>query len=417
MAPAKQDVFALPGFVSFWTAETISAFGTHITTLALQVLVLLTLNGTAADVGVLNAARWLPYLLFGLFLGALIDRRRRKPILIATDFARALVLGAIPALWVLGWLSLPAVLIFAAVLGALTLLNDSASQSFVPRLAPPALLVAANARLDQGAAVAQASGPAVAGALISVLSAPFALIVDAATYLISAITIWRLKITEPPPPPPAQRNYWREVREGFAWSYTHRTLAPLALSTHGWFVFNAMLGATFVPFALLELRLSAFDLGLALAAAGAAGLVGALLTQRIGERLGAGGAVLACRTLMPLACVPIALAPAAGADKLAIIGALALGQALFGFALGAINAHEMAFRQAATPDALQGRMNTTQRSINRAMIVIGAPLGGVLAETIGYRETIWIAIAGFVAVNVFLALSPFRSAQHGLADD
>jgi len=412
MAAPETDVFRLPGFASFWAAETVSAFGTHITTLALQVLVVVTLAGTATDVGLLNAARWLPYLLFGLFLGALIDRRRRKPILVVTDFARAILLGAIPALWILGWLSFPAVLAFAAALGALTLLNDSASQSFVPRLAPRALLVAANARLDQGAAVAQTSGPAVAGALVSWLSAPFALIVDAVSYLFSAIVVARLKITEPPPQRAAHPNLWREIKEGFAWGYRHHRLAPLALSTHGWFVFNAMLGAVFVPFALLELRLSAFDLGIALACAGAAGLIGALVSSRIGARLGAGGAVIACRALMPLAWIPIALAPAADADKTLLIGALALGQALFGFAMGAVNAHEMGYRQAVTPDALQGRINTTQRSINRAMIVIGAPLGGMLADTIGYRETIWIAIAGFVAVNVFLSLSPFRRARH-----
>lgn len=409
---SENDVFRLPGFLSFWTAETVSSFGTQITTLALQVLVVTTLSGTASDVGLVNAARWLPYLLFGLFLGALIDRQRRKPILVATDFARAVALGAIPALWLLGWLTLPAVMAFAALLGALTLFNDAASQSFVPRLAPRAQLVAANARLDQGAAAAQTAGPALAGALVSLMSAPFALIVDAATYLFSAIAIARLKITEPKPPPAARGNLWREIGEGFAWGYRHPMLAPLALSTHGWFVFNAMLGAVFVPFALLELRLSAFDLGLALACAGAAGLAGALLSSRIGARLGAGGAVIACRALMPLALIPIALAPGADADKTLIIAALALGQALFGFALGAVNAHEMGYRQGVTPDALQGRINTTQRSINRAMIVLGAPLGGVLADTIGYRETIWIAVAGFVAVNVFLALSPFRNARH-----
>ena len=115
---------------------------------------------------------------------------------------------------------------------------------------------------------------------------------------------------------------------------------------------------------------------------------------------------------MPIACAVIALTSAAGADKTLILAALSLGQGLFGFALGAVNAHEMGYRQGVTPDALQGRINTTQRSINRAMIVIGAPLGGVLADTIGYRETIWIAITGFVAVNVFLALSPFRNARH-----
>nr|QQZ49200.1 MFS transporter [Phenylobacterium glaciei] len=139
-----------PGFLAFWTAETVSEFGSYVTTLALQVLVVLTLHGSATQVGLLNASRWLPYLVLGLILGALVDRWRRKPILVATDLGRALLLGVIPGLWLLGWLSLPILMVFVALFGVLTLLNDAASQSFVPRLVSAPDLLAANARLDQG---------------------------------------------------------------------------------------------------------------------------------------------------------------------------------------------------------------------------------------------------------------------------
>ncbi|MDO9245847.1 MAG: MFS transporter, partial [Phenylobacterium sp.] len=140
-----RDVFRLPGFLAFWSAETVSEFGTYITTLALQVMVVVTLQGGATDVGLLNASRWLPYLALGLIIGALVDRWRRKPLLVGTDLGRALLLGAIPALWWLGWLSLPLLMVFVALFGVLTLLNDAASQSFVPRLVPAPFLLAANA--------------------------------------------------------------------------------------------------------------------------------------------------------------------------------------------------------------------------------------------------------------------------------
>lgn len=408
----QPDVFRLPGYFTFWLAETISGFGGHITTLALQVLVVLTLKGTATDVGLLNAARWLPYMLLGLVVGALIDRRPRRPVLIATDLGRALVLGAIPALWMLGWLSLPALMIFVALFGVMTLLNDAASQSFMPRLAPPHALLAANARLDQGAAVAQTSGPLVAGALVTALGAPLAVLFDAASYLFSALAMSRIRVTEPPAKSAAKPLRIRaDIAEGLVWVYRHRTLAPLALSTHGWFVCNAMLGAIFVPFALIELRLTPFELGLTLAAAGGAGLLGAMVSTGLGLSWGAGRAVIASRALTPLAWAIIALAPRA-ADHWAIIALLALGQALYGFSLSAENANSMGYRQAVTPDALQGRMNATMRSINRAMIVIGAPLGGLLADGLGYGPTFAIAIIGFAVVPVVLAASPFRHARH-----
>lgn len=416
MRPAgrAQDVFRLPGYPAFWLAETVSGFGSYITAIALQVLVVLTLGGSATDVGLLNAARWLPYLVLGLVLGALVDRRPRKPVLVATDVCRAALLAAIPALWLMGALSLPMLFAVVALLGLLTLLNDAASQSFLPRLVPAPALLAANARLDQGSAVAQTSGPVVAGAIVTALGAPAAFLVDAATYLFSALTTWRIRVVEPPPADAgAARNLWREIGEGVGFVYRHRMLGPMALTTHGWFLFNGMLGTVFTPFVLLELRLTAFDLGLTLAAAGVTGLVGALFASRIGERWGAGWAVIATRGAMPFAWGLIALAPALADGRWGVVALLAAGQGLFGLAMGASNANEMGYRQAVTPDALQGRMNTTMRSINRGMIVVGAPLGGVLADAIGYGPTLWIGVAGFVAVTVLLAASPFRRARHG----
>ena len=414
--PRPGDVFRLPGYLAFWSAETVSQFGTYVTTLALQVLVVITLKGSATDVGLLNAARWLPYLVLGLVLGAWVDRRRRKPIMVATDLGRAVLLGAIPGLWSIGLLTLPLLMAFVATFGVLTLLNDAASQSFVPRLVPRPSLVAANARLDQGAAVAQTSGPAIAGALVTALSAPLAVLVDAVSYLISALVVWRIPIVEPKPEQTGHRlDLRREIGEGLSFVYRHPMLAPFALGTHGWFLFNSMLVTVFVPFTLLELKLSAFEMGVALAAAGVTGLLGSFLARPLGMAWGAGRTVIVCRALMPFAWAVIALAPAAGGP--ATLAALALGQGLYGLGMGAQNANEMGYRQAVTPDALQGRMNTTMRSLNRAMIVVGAPIGGWLADHIGYRPTLWIAIGGFVLAVLYLAASPFRDARHGDSAD
>ena len=161
-------------FVRFWAASTVSGFGSYVTTLALQVLVVATLAGTAADVGVVNAARWLPYLVLGLVAGVLADRLRRRPMLVVTDLGRAVLLIAIPLLALAQTLTVPLLAAFMVVFGTLSLVNDAAHQSFLPRLVPRRLLAPANARLEQSAALAQTSGPMLGGGLVSWLGAPVA---------------------------------------------------------------------------------------------------------------------------------------------------------------------------------------------------------------------------------------------------
>jgi MFS family permease len=408
------DPFRYRGFPALWAAETVSGFGTYITTIALQVLVVLTLGGRAFDVGLLNASRWLPYLLLGLVVGALVERRRRKPILVSTDLGRGILLGLIPLFYWLGWLNLPVLLAFVAVFGLFTLLNDASSMSFVPRLVPPEGLLAANARLDQSASVAQTSGPLLAGGLVSLIGAPLAVVVDAASYVFSALAVWRIPVLEPPPTPRTERMHLRrDIADGLRFIYHHRTLKWMAIGGHTWFLFNSMLITVFVPFALLSLGLTPLELGITLASAGLFGLVGAVLATTVGRRLGAGPAVIVGYIIQPLGWTCIALTPMnlGGYTGVTVI-MLAIGQGLYGFALGLQNANEMGYRQAVTPDALQSRTNITMRSFNRAMIVVGAPLGGFLADSIGYRPTFWIGVGGFVVVALMFALSPFRGARH-----
>ncbi|OOP61353.1 MFS transporter [Arthrobacter sp. SRS-W-1-2016] len=409
-----RDVFRIPGYLAFWSAYTVSGFGTYISTLALQVLVLDSLRGTATDVGLLNAARWLPYLFFGLLAGALVDRRPRKPVLVGTDLARGILLLAIPVLYAVGRLNLVVLIVFVAFFGVFSLFGDAASQSFLPRIVGRRDLLAAHARADQSDAVAQTSGPLVAGGLVTLLGAPFAVLADAVSYLFSALAISRVRVVEPREASGSSlRGLRAEIAEGLRWVYRHRVLAPMAVGSHVWFLANSMLGTVFVSFVLLELRLSPFELGITLAAAGVAGLLGSSFSTRFGMRWGAGRAVIICNFLMSVGWAIIAVVPTGNGQKWLVILLLAAGQAVYGLALGLSNANEMGYRQAVTPDHLQGRMNTTIRSANRAMIVVGAPAGGLLAVSIGYQPTLWIGIAGFAAAALLLAASPFRSARHG----
>jgi len=397
-----------PGFPQLWTASTVSDFGTFITAVALQYLLVHNLNASATDVGVVNAARWLPYLLFGLLAGVYVDRRRRLPLLIATDVGCAVVLGVIPLLAAVGGLSVPVVVALMVPFGLLTLVNDAASTSFLPRVLPAETLEAGNARMIQSMSAAQTVGPLVGGGLVGLIRAPMALLVDAASYLFSGLLLATIRIEEPAVPV-ERRHVLTEMREGMAWVYRHPMLAPLALTSHGWFVFNSLLQTVYVPFAIRDAGLNGFTLGVAYAGAGLGGVIGSSVSSRVGRWIGLGPAVVVAQFLFPVASVPIVLAPH-GVIAVVMITA---GMICFGFAVGLGSPLEATYQQAVTPDRLQGRMNATVRSFNRGMYVIGAPLGGVLADAIGYRPTLWVGIAGVGAMAVWLGLSRFRHASSG----
>ena len=390
-----------PGFRLFWTASTVSDFGSQVTTLAVQVLVVTTLAGSAADVGLVNAARWLPYLLLGVVVGALADRVRRKPLLIGTDLARAGLLCLVPLLAWTDLLSLPVVVAVMAAYGLASLVSDAAHQSFLPRLLPREALPRANARLEQSAAAAETSGPAVAGGLVSWLGAPVAVLLDALSYLVSGLLTARVEVADRPAP--TRGPLRREIRAGLAWVYGHPRLRPLALITHGWTLFAAVVGAVYVPYGLRELHFSSLGLGLTLAAAGVGGLAGSGLSERLGRRPGI--TVPAAWLLGAAGIAVLALIPARG------LAVAAAGQFLVGSGLGLSSPLELSYRQAITPDGLQARTNATIRSFNRAAVVIGAPAGGLVADAYGFRAALWLAAAGMTLAALALAASPFRHAD------
>ena len=393
-----------PGFARFWAADTVSLVGTYVTTLALQVLAVVHLKASATELGVLGAARWVPYLLFGLVAGVLVDRCRRRPLLVGTDLARAVVLGLIPLLGLVGLLDMPTLIALVTVFGALSLIYDAAHQSFLPQLVPVALLTTANARMEQTRAVAQTAGPMLAGWLVKVVSAPVAIVVDAVSYLVSGLVLATLR-TQERLEPVESRDLRREIREGLSWVYRHPTFAPLTITSHVWFLCTGMVGTVSTFFVLDELGFDTVALGVTYALGGVGGVLGASLSERAGQRLGVGPVLIIGRWLTPVAYALIPLAQSGTTGLVLLCGA----QFLFGFSLGLDGPVEMGYRQAITPDRLLGRMNATMRSLNRGMIVIGAPLGGVLADGLGNRTALWIAVAGLVGQAIAITFSRLRA--------
>ena len=408
-AASAAPPFPSPEFRRFWAGEAVSGFGNYVTLLALQTLVVLTLEGTAQQVGWVSSARWLPYLMLGLLVGALVDRRRRRPLMVGTDLVRAALLTAIPVAWATDVLSLPLLLVIVVIFGTASLVNDAASQSFMPRLVPSEHLQRAHARIDGADAVAQTSGPALAGVLVSVVGAPLAVLVNSGTYLLSAVTVATLGTQEQAPGASgAKPHLRREIKEGVRWVYGRSGLTTLAISTQIWFAAQATIGVVIAPFALLTLDLSPFQFGVVTGLAGVGALVGAALASSVGRAIGTGGAIALSYAASSVAILVMAVA-GLGTTGWAAAAALGAGSALHGWAMGLSNSHEMSYRQRMTPDALQARVNTTMRSFNRAVVVVVAPVAGLLADQYGFRSAlVGAAVVFAVAVAVLATALPLR---------
>lgn len=411
MLVAGGEEFPSRGFWLYWQADAVSGFGSYITLLALQTLVILTLHGSAAQIGWLNAARWLPYLVAGVVVGALVDRGRRRPVMVATDLAQTVLLAVIPLLWWAHMLTFPTLLGVVLMYGAASVINAAAAMAFLPRLVQPRYLQRAHARIDGTDAAAMTAGPALGGLLVSALGAPLAVLADAATYLYSAIALSRINVTEPPPKTgTTARTLIPEIREGIRWVYRGSGLRTLAIAAHGWFAGNAIIGVVLAPYALTVLGLTPLQFGLTGAAGGIGALAGAAITTRIGLRLGTGRTIITCH-IITTAGVLVMVPAGQRTHGWASAAILAAGQGLYGLAMGMSNSHEMSYRQLVTPDELQARTSTTMRSLNRAVMVVAAPLAGLLADDWGVRPALLLAAAIFALVSAGLAATPFRTVR------
>ena len=404
------DAIAPPprsSFARYWTAAAISSFGSAVTAVAMPVLVIQLLGATPFEVGVVNAAQFLPYALLGLIAGVYTDRWRRKPVLVWASVGRALSLGVIPVLWLAGVLHIWILVIALVLFGAFSVFGFTATQSLLPRLVPQDRLVPANARLDQADATAQTLGPAIGGGLVGLLGAPVAITVDAVSYLVDAALNASIRVDEPRPDASSTRSLRTEIADGLRWTYRHRTLGPLAVSAHVWFLAN---GAALTVLSLLALRslgFTAFIYGLLLAVFGITSLIGASIAPWCGARLGSGRVIVLARVAYPIAWALVIIAPSTPAGD----GLLFVALPLLGLAMGIENSNEMGYWQVLTPDELLGRVNATRRSVNRTMAALGALIAGVVVGLVGDRPTLIGAVIVFAAAALTVALSPLRQAS------
>ena len=394
-------------FVRLWSAAGISGFGARITREGLPLIAVMSLGASPAQVGVLAALSRGPALLVGLFAGGQIDRARKRPVLIAADIARALVLAAVPFGALAGSINLVWVYVAAAVVGGASAVFDIAHHAYLPSLIDRQQLVDGNAKLRQVDAVAEVGGPAIAGWLFQLLTAPVAIAVNAATYLASAFFLLVIRRPEPPPiEQPAAEHVLSDAMAGAGIALRHPLVRPLALMEITMALFGSFFSALYSLFALRVIGLTPGLLGMTIALGGIGGLIGAAVTPNLTRRFGVGPAMIGLASAGALFNLFIPLAPSG-----AIAGAASLGVAqLFGDALltGAFIITG-SLRQSLLPAEVLGRVGGAISAASGLTGICGALAGGWLAGVSSPRLILLIGALGILAATMLPLFSPLRA--------
>jgi MFS family permease len=378
--------------VKLWTGQSISEFGSQVSQLAIPLLAASGLHATALEFSLLGVLGFLPFILFALPAGAWVDRLSRRPILIAGDATRAALLVLIPVLWATHSLQLWHLLVLQFAIGVCTVFFDVAYQSYLPSLVERDQLVEGNAKLQLTVSVTQVAGPSASGVLIAAITAPYAILTDAASFVISTLFMLRMRHRETLQPAALgapKPKMWPEVKEGLRWVTGNRWLRAIATCTGVSNFFSNVLFAIFVLYAVRSLHLSPKELGLVFGVGSFGSILGALVVNRLQKAFGVGPTILLTAIVFSVAGLAFPFAPRSFPLPL-----LMVGQACFGFGSVAYNITQVSLRQAITPERLQGRMNAAMRWIVWGTIPIGSLAGGAIATAYGLRAALWVGAIG-----------------------
>ena len=383
-------------FRKLWIGQLVSASGSAVTSVALPLVAVVNLQASAVQMGALSALTIAPHLVLGLLAGVWVDRWSLRRVLICTDVGRLLLLGSVPAVAALGWLRIEQLYAVAVLTGVLTLLSDTASQTMIPSLVPRADLMRANSAALLNLNLASTLGPSVAGFLVQVLTAPFAILVDAASYVVSTVAAYLIR--EPARAPAPERSQVR-LSAGLRVLFGDRMLRPLVISAGVAAMAGATQGPLVVLFLIRELHKSPAFVGLTLTTFGAAAVAGTLVANGWCRRVGIGGSYLSGVFLASLNGVALftGLTPV-----------ILLGQVCAGLGMSLFGVPQRTLRQALAPPQLVGQVTASWRTLVIGGQTVGAATSGVLAAAIHIRPTLLIATAGMVAGLLIALVSPLR---------
>ena len=393
-------------FLNLWCGESISHFGNQIWALAIPLIAVLTLDASPFAVGLLTAAGQLPTLVFSLIAGAWIDRFRRRPVLIAANLGSAATLSLVPLAALAHILSIPLLLVIAFTAGSLAVVFDLTYTSYLPCVSGREHLVEANSKLEASASIAQVGGPGMAGILVSLFSAPYAVLIDAGSFVASAYFIRKIATPEPEPTRRSDRPELKmEIVAGLRFVVGHPILRALAASRSTLQFFSGGFFAVYVLFMARDLDLGSTAIGLIFAIGGVGAFAGAMLGGPLLRRIGLGHALILSFALFGLTGLLVPLAVLAPPVALPIVVASEFLQWLF---IVAFSINDSSLRQSVVPDRMLGRVNGAYRFLTTGANPLGALGGGLLGGLIGLPATLAFCEVGMLAGVAWLAFSPIR---------
>lgn len=406
--PARRSaLWRNPNFLRLWAGQSVSELGTQVSLIAIPFAAVALLHVSAFQAGLLGTAEFLPWLLFGLPAGAIVDRLPRRPVLVAADVGRAAVFASVPAAWWLGHLALAQLYAVTFVAGLLSVPFDVAYQSYLPELVGTEHLVEGNSKLEVTGSAATVAGPTVGGALIAAVGAAVSVLADALSYVASVVLLLAIRTGEPAqhdagaPPGHWLHSMRGEIVEGLRFLLGHPLLRPIVFCSTVANFFIDMVLALVVLFAVRDLGMSSTAVGGAFSVGSLALLAGAAGAPRIAARIGTGPTIVGSATLFTLAFALLALAPRAHPFWF-----IAAQSGITGFAAVVYNVNQRSLRQAVTPSRLLGRVNAGNRFLVYGVSPAGTFIGGILGSTLGLRATFWIAAGGLALPALLVAFSP-----------
>lgn len=411
MRRPSSPLWSNSAFVRLWTGRTISIFGSLITRLALPFVAILVLEAGAVEVAFLRSVDLAAALLFGLLAGAWVDRLRRRPVLIWSDLIRAALLASLPIAYFLDVLSLAQLFVVTGLAAVLTTFADAADNAYLPTIVERDQLVPANGALTASGSAAEFTAFGISGFLVQILTAPIAILVDAISFLASAILVGSIRRPEPPPPPVEHREpVLREIRAGLSITFRDPVLRAFALGQMAQSAMWGVFGAVWILFATQELELGPAAIGLIAGVGGVASLVGAVAADRSTRRWGVGPVAIVAMLMAGVGNLLIPLAPA-GAPLLAVF--FLCGQQLIGdSAVTLYDVTETSVRQAYVHDRALGRVASSFQ-VAAVFVQLVATIGaGFFAEAFGLRNAAFLAPIGALVAAVSLWLSPARRLRH-----
>lgn len=400
------SVWRQQGFVPFWIGETLSQLGAQFAIIAMPIVAVTFLHATEAQMGYLNAAETAAFLLVGLPAGAWLDRVRKRDVMIAADVVRALAVAAVPLLWLTGSLEIWHLYIIGGVVGFATVFFDVGYQSFVPVLVADEHVGSANGALEASAQTMRLGGPAAAGALLAIISAPLLLVANAIGFVASAVALAFVRDHEVVRPKHERQRLVTEIAEGLRFvastDLLRRLVAVVALSNlSSTFVFTLM------PILILRiLAMPEWIYGLLMSTSAVGGIIGALVARPLATRFGEGQVLAVSSAVF---APTMALAPLAGVLPAIALPLLLVQGLLLGLSILVFNVVQVTARQRLCPRPLLGRMNASIRFVIWGVMPIAALLSGWLGATFGTETTLWIGVVVGGGSALPLLLSGYRS--------